>query len=868
MTDEVEIKGIANIDIQDEMKKSYLDYAMSVIIGRSLPDVRDGLKPVHRRILYAMHKLDNDYNKPHKKSARIVGDVIGKYHPHGDSAVYDTIVRMAQDFALRYPLVDGQGNFGSIDGDDAAAMRYTEIRLTKISHSFLEDLSKDTVDFSPNYDGSETMPDFLPASVPNLLVNGTSGIAVGMATEIPTHNISEVITGCLALLDNPNISISELMQHIPAPDFPTGAYINHSSDIQRAYETGRGSVFIRSKYEIEEMKEDRFRIVVEEIPYQVNKATLLERIAELVRAQKLEGISDMRDESNKEGIRIVIELKKGAIPKVVVNNLFKHTALEYKISINMVAIVDGKPQRLTLKSILREFIKHRRSVVTRRTRYLLKQARNRGHILEGLALATANLEEVIALIKASPTVAEAKKRLIDKDWEAKLIVDLLAKSDNVDSKPEDLPEGYGLQEKSKTYKLSPQQAQAILELRLQRLTSMERDKLKDQYLEILASIKEFLDILHSADRLKALIRTELEQVNEEYGDARRSEIIDVQRNINTLDLIKSEDLLITISAANYIKAQHQEHYRLQKRGGTGISAGGLKEDDHIERMIIANTHDTILCFSNWGRVYWLACHELPISSRTAKGRPIVNYLPLNDGEKIVSLLPSNYLLQKGKVAAAEPAPAKFILLATSKGILKRMSMEHFMRVRKSGINIMELHGGELIDALESDGTEDILLFSSAGLAVRTSETNFRPQGRAARGVRGMRIGENQKLIAVIKANSHSHLLIVSDAGYAKRTKISEFSAKGRGGKGMLAMKFSSSGKGVVGCCPVNEQDEVMIIKENGQLMRTDVSGISVQGRTACGVILTRLSESARIEGVLPIYKDAPDAADPKKLTEN
>lgn len=864
MTDEVEIKGIVNIDIQDEMKKSYLDYAMSVIVGRSLPDVRDGLKPVHRRILYAMHKLDNDYNKAHKKSARIVGDVIGKYHPHGDSAVYDAIVRMAQDFALRYPLVDGQGNFGSIDGDDAAAMRYTEIRLTKISHSFLEDLGKDTVDFSPNYDGSETMPDFLPASVPNLLVNGTSGIAVGMATEMPPHNVSEVIVGCLALLDDPSISISELMQHIPAPDFPTGAYINHSPDIRNAYETGRGAVFIRSKYEIEEMKDDRFRIVVEEIPYQVNKATLLERIADLVRSQKLEGISDMRDESNKEGIRIVIELKKGAIANVVVNNLFKHTALEYKISINMVAIVDGKPRRLTLKSILSEFLKHRRNVVTRRTRYLLKQARNRGHILEGLALATANLEEVIALIKASPTVADAKKGLMDKEWDAKLIVDLLSRADNVDCQPEGLPEGYGLQKEAKTYKLSPQQAQAILELRLQRLTSMERDKLKQQYIEILASIKEFLEILHSPARLKALIREELEQVNEEYGDERRSQIIDVKRNINTLDLIKSEDLLITISAANYIKAQYQEHYRSQKRGGSGISAGGLKEDDHIDRMIIANTHDTILCFSNWGRVHWLNCHELPISSRTAKGRPIVNYLPLNDGEKIVSLLPSNYLLKKDDESSV--AAKKFILLATDKGILKRMSMDHFMRVRKNGINIMELHGGELIEALESDGTEDILLVSSAGLAVKTSEKNFRPQGRAARGVRGMRIGEGQRLIAVIKANSYSHLLIVSDAGYAKRTLISEFSAKGRGGKGMLAMKFSTDDKGVAGCCPVNEQDEVMIIKENGQLMRTDVSGISVQGRTARGVILTRLKKGARIEGVVPIYKDA-SAAETETTSE-
>lgn len=853
--DDFKAKSITRIDIQDEMKQSYLDYAMSVIVGRSLPDVRDGLKPVHRRILYAMHKLDNDYNKPHKKSARIVGDVIGKYHPHGDSAVYETIVRMAQDFALRYPLIDGQGNFGSIDGDDAAAMRYTEIRLTKISHRFLDDIAKDTVDFTPNYDGSEMMPEFLPTSVPNLLVNGTSGIAVGMATEIPTHNITEVINGCLALIDEPNIGIIEIMKHIPAPDFPTSAYINNSPDIRRAYETGRGAVFIRAKYQIEEVKDDRFRIVVEEIPYQVNKANLLEKIADLVRAQKLEGISDLRDESNKEGIRIVIELKKGTIADVVVNNLFKRTSLESKISMNMVAIVAGKPQRLNLKSILSEFIKHRRSVVTRRTLFLLKQARKKGHVLEGLALATANIDEVIAMIKASSNSQEAKDKLLDKAWPAKMIVDLLDKSSGDDCKPEDLPPGYGLQGNKESYKLSPQQAQAILDLRLHRLTSMERSNLKDQYVEILDRIRELLEILRNPDKLKALIRKELEDIKEEYGDERRSEIINVKRDLRTLDLIKPEDLLVTISAAGYIKAQQQEYFRSQKRGGVGISAAGLKEGDYIEQLIVANTHSTILCFSNKGRLYWLKCYDLPISSRTAKGKPIVNYLPLTDGERIVSMLPSTHESFKDKSSNGSNEN-KFIILATDRGTVKRMNMQHFVRERRSGIIIMELHGGELMAAVETEGDEEILLTSSAGLAVKVKETAFRPQGRGARGVRGMNIPAEQRLISMIKTKNHSHLLIVSSDGYAKRTPLTEFSPKGRGGKGMIAMKVSGrvdkENKGIVGACPVNENDGVMIIKENGHLMRTNATEISVQGRAARGVILTRMSSEGRIESVIPI----------------
>ena len=838
------------------MKQSYLDYAMSVIIGRSLPDVRDGLKPVHRRILYAMYKLDNDFNKPHKKSARIVGDVIGKYHPHGDSAVYETIVRMAQDFVLRYPLIDGQGNFGSIDGDEAAAMRYTEIRLTQISHRFLDDISKGTVDFSPNYDGNENMPDFLPTNIPNLLVNGTSGIAVGMATDIPTHNLTEVINGCLVLLDNNELTVEDLMEYIPAPDFPTAAYINRTDDIKRAYETGRGAVYIRSRYQIEEMRDDRFRIVVEEIPYQINKANLLEKIADLVRNQKLEGISDLRDESNKEGIRVVIELKKGSIPDVVVNNLFKRTSLEHKISINMVAIVDGKPQRLNLKLILNEFLKHRRNVVTRRTLFLLNQARNRGHILEGLALATAHIDEVIAMIKASPSVQSAKESLMAKSWSAKLIIDLIDRTNNKnDTRPDDLPPEYGLQQDGISYKLSSQQAQAILDLRLQRLTSMERDKIKDQYIDILGNINEYLAILNDPDKLRDLIRSELEQVKEEYGDERRSEIINVKRDLQALDLIKPEDLLVSISAASYIKAQHKEHFRAQKRGGMGISASGFKEGDYIEQLILANTHSTILCFSNKGRVYWLKCHELPISSRTAQGRPIVNYLPLGEGEKIVSMLSSfisSYKNKQDKQDKQREEENKFIILATDRGIVKRMSIKHFARERRSGINFMELNGGELVAAIETDGKEDLFLASSAGLALRVKESAFRPQGRGARGIRGINIPQGERLIAMIKSSDHSHLLVVSEDGYAKRTAFSEFPVKGRGGKGMIAMK---SAKGVVGVCPVNEDDEIMIVKEKGHLMRTLVRDISQQRRATRGVILTRLGDGGRIEVVIPIAKD-------------
>ena len=1022
---------IAKIEIQEEMKQSYLDYAMSVIIGRSLPDVKDGLKPVHRRILFAMHKLDNQYNKPHKKSARIVGDVIGKYHPHGDSAVYEAIVRMAQDFSLRYPLVDGQGNFGSVDGDEAAAMRYTEIRLTKIAQSFLDDLGKETVDFTLNYDGSETMPEFLPASVPNLLVNGTAGIAVGMATNIPPHNLGEVVDACLALLDDPHLSIKELMKYLPAPDFPTGAFIRHTAGIQQAYEVGRGTVHIRSKYNIEEVRGDRFRIIVEEIPYQVNKAEMLERIAELVREQEIDGVANLRDESNKDGIRIVIDLKKGAIPDVVVNNLFKRTKMEENFSINMVAIVDGKPQRLTLKSIIYEFLKHRRKVITRRTLYLLRQARKRAHLLEGLALAVANLDEVIQIIKSSPNPAEAKEKLMAYDWPVTTAQDFLNRADSESIKPDDLPAGYGIQGAGgagvgdggagagsagsgagadadaggagagdggdggagdgagggdgagaggagagEHYKFSPQQAQAILEMRLQRLTAMEQTKLREQYEELLKNIKEFLEILADREKLQAIVREELEEVRNEYGDERRSQLIHIKGDIKTVDLIKPEDVLITISAAGYIKVQQQETFRLQKRGGMGVSAAGLKEDDHIEQLVAANTHDNILCFSNLGKVYWLNCYDVQMSGRSAQGRPIINYLPLVADEKIVSLLPlegqhvrggvgagddfgvgdkdvvvdddianadarfaDEGLTDKGEdfddagdgepvgdagvgesvggdagagesvggdagagaegevyagdtdIAADVDAAAsesdanssdinsgngsagdmavrsdaasantsknpKYILLATDKGVVKRISSKHFYPARRRGLNIMNLNGDKLVSAVGTDGSAELIFVASNGLALNVKETSMRPLGRGARGVKGMSFAEGQKLIAMLPSNQHSHILMVSANGYATRIKMGEFPMQCRGGKGRIAMRVNESNGGVVGSCAVNEGDEIMCVRNNGQLIRTRVADIPVRGRATKGVILTRLGKGERIEDLVPIYSAA------------
>ena len=839
MNEEITEAGLEFVSIEDELKQSYLDYAMSVIVGRALPDVRDGLKPVHRRVLFAMHKLNNDWDKSYKKSARIVGDVIGKYHPHGDKAAYDTIVRMAQEFAMRYRLVDGQGNFGSVDGDMPAAMRYTEVRLTKISHTFLSDLDKDTVDFVPNYDGSEKMPSVLPARVPNLLINGTAGIAVGMATSIPTHNIGEVIDGCLAILENPDIQTEDLMRHIPAPDFPTGGFIYRSREIVRGYATGRGQVRMRARHELEENREGRegrTRIVVTEIPYRVNKADLLTKIAELVRDKKIEGIVDLRDESNKDGMRIVIDLSRTAISRLTINLLYKHTALESSFPINMVCLVNGKPRTLTLKGILQEFISHRREVVIRRTLYLLRQAKHRGHILEGLTLALANVDKVIALIKQSQNAAEAKQALLDRIWDMRDLADILEKAKAGDCRPDTLGPEYGIQkeEKKTLYKMSPQQAQAILDLRLQRLTSMERRKLYDEYGETIKRIGQFSDILKNPDKLRALIREELEEMKEQFGDKRRSEIIVERGDPDALDLIKSEQLAILLSRNGYIKAQPLSEFKQQKRGGQGITATGIKDEDAIEKLVNADSHDWLLCFSNTGRVYRIPVHEIPQLGRLARGKPIANLLPLGADEKIITLFP-----QGRDIAANED---RFILLATESGRVKRLRATHFVSVRPSGLLAIKLLDNDrVVGALSVKGKSNILLISSGGLGVRCNIESFRPQGRAAGGVRGMRLNKEHKLISMLPADDAKYLITVSVTGYAKRTRIEDFSIRGRGGKGMIAMRMNERNTELAGACVANDDDELMLIVNNGKLIRLAAKGISIQSRTASGVRTVRVA---------------------------
>jgi len=845
-------KLLDQIGIEEEVQQSYLDYAMSVIVGRALPDVRDGLKPVHRRVLYAMYNLKNDWNKPYKKSARVVGDVIGKYHPHGDKAVYDTIVRMAQDFSMRYILVDGQGNFGSVDGDLAAAMRYTEVRLARIAQLFLDDLDKETVDFSPNYDNSEEIPDVLPTLVPNLLVNGSSGIAVGMATNIPTHNLAEVIDGCLALIEDPTLTVKDLMKHIPAPDFPTGAFISKGKGIAEAYQTGRGGLYMRAKYRLEEKKEGRVSIIVEEIPYRVNKAVLLEKIGQLVNAKKLDSIADLRDETNKEGMRIVIELRRDAVPDVVINNLFRHTDLECRFSINMVALVDGRPRLLNLKSVLNEFIKHRRDVVTRRTIYLLKQARLRGHILEGLALALAYVDRVIKLIKASATTAEAKQKLLDYDWDGKEISAFLHKAKSC--RPDDLGDEYGLIKKKgkQVYKLSPRQVQAILDLRLQRLTSMEQKKLKDEYKEVLRDIHTYEEILSNPDKLRAVMRKELEEVKERYGDPRRSQIIKERREFSMMELIKPEEIVVLLSEQGYIKAQLPENFRVQKRGGMGKTATNIKEGDFVNQLVTANSHDTLLCFSNLGRVFWLKCYEIPQLGRLARGKPIINFIPLTPEERIVSILPWLELRSKDKGQEGEVSD-KFIVIAMADGRIKRMEAQHFARSRRSGLNIITMNGGELVAAIPTDGKEELLIVSSSGLAIKTAEKNFRPQGRAARGVRGMRLDKESKLVTVLPTRGYDHLLTVSATGLAKCTTLNSFSSKGRGGKGMVAMGIKKLKTSLVGACVVKKDDEIMLVTSRGRLIRTPVKGVSVQGRSARGVVLTKMdSEDEHIKSLAVI----------------
>ena len=827
-------KEILPVNIEDEMKQSYLDYAMSVIVGRALPDVRDGLKPVHRRVLFAMNELNNDWNKAYKKSARVVGDVIGKYHPHGDSAVYDTIVRMAQPFSMRYMMVDGQGNFGSIDGDNAAAMRYTEIRMQKISHQMLADLDKETVDFVDNYDGTEQIPAVMPTRVPNLLVNGSSGIAVGMATNIPPHNLTEVISGCLALLGDSELTVDELMEHIPGPDFPTGAIINGRAGIIQAYRTGRGRIYVRARAEvIHDEKRGKDIIIVHEIPYQLNKAKLIERIAELVKEKKIEGITELRDESDKDGLRVVIELRRGEVGDVVLNNLYAQTQLQSVFGINMVALVDGQPKILNLKEILEAFIRHRREVVTRRTMYLLRKARERGHLLEGLAIALANIDPVIELIKASPSSAEAKEKLIAKAWEPGDVTGMLERAGDDACRPDNLEPQFGLRDG--LYYLSPAQAQAILELRLHRLTGLEHEKLLNEYEEKLREIGEFLEILSDPERLKVVIREELEEIVTEYGDERLTEITASQHDLTVEDLITEEDRVVTISHGGYAKTQPLTDYQAQRRGGMGKSATAVKDEDFVEHLLIASTHATILCFSNMGKVYWLKVFQIPLAGRNSRGRPMINLLPLEEGERVTSILP-----------VEEYTEGHFIFMATANGTVKKTALTSFARQRSVGLRALDLQEGDvLVGTAITNGDCDVMLLSSEGKAVRFKEGDVRVMGRTAKGVRGIKLGEGHEMISLIIPREGGRVLTVSENGYGKRTEMVEFPTKGRGTKGVIAMQTSERNGKLVGGVQVFDGDQLMLISNQGTLVRTRADEISVLGRNTQGVrvIRTKTDES-------------------------
>ncbi|ONZ08789.1 DNA gyrase subunit A [Burkholderia cenocepacia] len=837
--------------LEEEMRRSYLDYAMSVIVGRALPDVRDGLKPVHRRVLFAMHELNNDWNRAYKKSARIVGDVIGKYHPHGDVAVYDTIVRMAQDFSLRYMLIDGQGNFGSIDGDNAAAMRYTEIRMAKIGHELLADIDKETVDFEPNYDGNEMQPSVLPSRIPNLLINGSSGIAVGMATNIPPHNLNEVVDACQHLLGNPEATIDELIEIIPAPDFPTAGIIYGVAGVRDGYRTGRGRVVMRAATHFEEIdRGQRMAIIVDELPYQVNKRSLLERIAELVNEKKLEGISDIRDESDKSGMRVVIELKRGEVPEVVLNNLYKATQLQDTFGMNMVALVDGQPKLLNLKEILQCFLSHRREVLTRRTIYELRKARERGHVLEGLAVALANIDEFIAIIKAAPTPPIAKQELMAKPWDSSLVREMLTRAESENAaaggrsayRPEGLNPAFGMQADG-LYRLSDTQAQEILQMRLQRLTGLEQDKIIGEYRDVMAQIADLLDILARPERITTMIGEELTAVKAEFGDARRSRIELNATELNTEDLITPQDMVVTMSHAGYVKSQPLSEYRAQKRGGRGKQATQMKEDDWIETLFIANTHDYILCFSNRGRVYWVKVYEVPQGSRNSRGRPIVNMFPLQEGEKINVVLP-----------VKEFSADKFIFMATSLGTVKKTPLEAFSRPMKKGIIAVGLDEGDyLIGASITDGAHDVMLFSDSGKAVRFDENDVRPMGREARGVRGMQLEDGQQVIALLVAGSEEQtVLTATENGYGKRTPITEYTRHGRGTKGMIAIQTSERNGKVVAATLVDAEDQIMLITTAGVLIRTRVSEIREMGRATQGVTLISLDEGTKLSGLQQI----------------
>ena len=832
------------VSLEDEMKTSYLDYAMSVIVGRALPDVRDGLKPVHRRVLFAMHELSNSFNRPYKKSARIVGDVIGKYHPHGDTAVYDTIVRMAQDFSLRYMLVDGQGNFGSVDGDNAAAMRYTEIRMSKISHELLADLDKETVDFGPNYDGSEHEPLVMPTRLPNLLINGSSGIAVGMATNIPPHNLSEVIDGLQAMLKNPEITSDQLIEIIPAPDFPTAGIIHGISGVRDGYKTGRGRVVMRGRTHVEDLeKGNRESIIVDELPYQVNKKSFIEKIAELVGDKKIEGISDLRDESDKSGMRVVIELKRGEIPDVVLNNLYKQTQLQDSFGMNMVALIDGQPKLLNLWQILDAFLKHRREVITRRTVFELKKARDRGHVLEGLAVALANVDEMIKIIKAAATPPEAKKELMSRLWKSDVVEAMLKKTSDDLSRPEGLSKDYGLNLKG--YKLSDNQAQEILQLRLQRLTGLEQEKIVNEYREIMDTILDLMDILSNAERVSAIIKTELDEIKTQYGDKRRSEIVANAQDLSIEDLITPQDMVVTLSNTGYIKAQVLDEYRAQKRGGRGKQAMTTKDDDFIEQMFVANSHDNILCFSSRGQVYWLKVYEVPQGTRISKGKPIVNLFPLMPGEKINAIL-----------AVKDFVDDEFIFMATAKGTVKKTPLSDFSNPRKSGIIAIKLDNGDfLVGAGVTDGSNDIVLVSNAGKAVWFDENDVRSMGRNARGVRGMKLSENQQVLSLLIASSEEQsVLVATENGFGKRTVLSEFRKSGRGTQGVKAIQVSDRNGIVVAAKLVGDHDEIMLITTGGVLIRTRVNEIRELGRATQGVTLINLSKDEKLSGIEKIVE--------------
>ncbi|MEH6823690.1 MAG: DNA gyrase subunit A [Motiliproteus sp.] len=848
------VKQIQPINIEDELKKSYLDYAMSVIVGRALPDVRDGLKPVHRRVLFAMHELSNDWNKPYKKSARVVGDVIGKYHPHGDSAVYDTIVRMAQTFSMRHMLIDGQGNFGSVDGDSAAAMRYTEVRMSKISHEILADLEKETVDYVPNYDGTEQIPAVMPTRIPNLLINGSSGIAVGMATNIPPHNLREVVQGTIALIDDPDLTIDQLMEYIPGPDFPTAAIINGRAGILQAYRTGRGRIYLRARYHVEEdPKNGKPSIIVTELPYQVNKARLIEKIADLVKEKKLEGITELRDESDKDGMRVVIELRRGDVPEVMVNNLYAHTQMENVFGINVVALVDGQPKTLNLKDLLEAFVRHRREVVTRRTLFELRKARERGHVLEGLAVALANIDAVIELIKLSSTSVEAREKLVETSWLPGDVSAMLERAGSDACRPDELPAQYGMVDGR--YYLSPVQAQAILDLKLHRLTGMEQDKLIDEYKQLLDAIAELLRILGSTQRLMEVIREELDAIVAEYADERRTEITASRRDLTIADLITEEDMVVTISHGGYAKTQPLDSYQAQRRGGRGKSASGVKDEDFIAHLLVANTHDTILCFTSRGKVYWLKVFEIPPASRTSRGRPMVNILPLEEGERITTILPVN-----------EYTEDRFVFMATALGTVKKTSLLSFSRPRSSGLIALGLDEGDtLIGAAITNGEQDVMLFSDAGKAVRFKEELIRPLSRQARGVRGITVEDDARVIALIIPEEGGRILTASVKGYGKMTLLDDFPTKGRGGKGVIAMTLSERNGHLVGVEQVFEGDEVILISDQGTLVRTRTDEITVQSRNTQGVTLIRVSGDEKLVGTArveePVYDDSDADAD-------